>query len=55
MYDPLALDRLRIEQERLRHRAESAPRRPEPDESVAHDGRRLRVPRRLQRRATSAC
>ena len=29
MYDPLALDRQRIELERLRRRAENAPRRPD--------------------------
>jgi hypothetical protein len=55
MYDPLALDRQRIELERLRHRTESAPRRPDPtDSSPAERTGHPRLLRRSHRRA-AAC
>jgi hypothetical protein len=57
MYDPLALDRQRIELERLRRRTETAPLRParasrEDQEST---GRHLRIPGRSRRRPAAAC
>jgi hypothetical protein len=56
MYDPLALDLLRMEQERLRRRTETAPVRPTP-ESADHQptGRHLRALRRSHRRPAAAC
>lgn len=57
MYDPLALDRQRIELERLRSRSESAVRRNPTGErsetSTAH--RHLRGLRRPYRRPAAAC
>ena len=57
MYDPFALDRQRLELERLRRLAESASRRSVPAESHHHEraGRHLRALRRSQRRAATAC
>ena len=58
MYDPLALDRQRIELERLRRRTELAARRPSAtDEGQHHEptSHRLRVLRRAHRRPATAC
>jgi len=57
MYDPLALDRQRIELERLRRSAESASRRPAPVESVDQEPahRSLHLLRRSHRRPAAAC
>jgi hypothetical protein len=57
MYDPLALDRQRIELERLRRHAESASRRLAPAESSTPESadRHLRVLRRSRRRPATAC
>ena len=58
MYDPLALDRQRIELERLRRRTETAPRRPDypstGDTSRGHGEGWLRS-RRSHRRPAAAC
>jgi len=57
MYDPLALDRARIDLERLRSRAESAPRRPDPMGCAAEEptDRRRGMLRRAHRRPATAC
>ena len=52
MYDPLALDRQRIELERLRRRTESAPRRPQPNGLAAREPTRHF---RALRRRPAAC
>ena len=53
MYDPLALDRQRIELERLRRRTESAPRRPQQTGNCAVES--TRHFRGLRRRPAAAC
>jgi len=53
MYDPLALDRQRIDLERLRRRTESAPRRPQPTGCASHET--TRHFRTLRRRPATAC
>lgn len=57
MNDPLALDRQRIELERLRRRSESASRRAVPVEAVCGEptSRHPRVLRRSHRRPAAAC
>jgi hypothetical protein len=57
MHDPLALDRQRIDLERLRRRAESASQRQAPLASVDQEpaSRSLHLLRRSHRRPAAAC
>jgi len=55
MYTPLAIDQVRIEQERLRRRAECTLRRTETAESVSDEStHRTWTPRRFHRRPAAA-